>query len=64
MRKWTGSALIQVMACRLFDAKPSPEPILTYSAKFELEYQISIQENAIENVCETASILSRERKIK
>ena len=26
--QWTGSSLIQVMACRLFDAKPSPEPML------------------------------------
>ena len=30
MRQWTGSALVQVMACRLFGAKPLPEPMLTY----------------------------------
>ena len=30
MCQWTGSALVQVMACRLFSAKPSPEPILAY----------------------------------
>ena len=30
MRLWTGSALVQVMACRLFGAKPLPEPMLTY----------------------------------
>ena len=30
MRQWTGSALLQVMACRLFGAKPLPEPILNY----------------------------------
>ena len=28
---WTRSALIQVMACRLFDAKQLPEPMLTFS---------------------------------
>ena len=27
---WTGSALLQVMACHLFGAKPFPEPMLTY----------------------------------
>ena len=31
MRRWTGSALVQVMACRLCGAKPLPEPVLTYS---------------------------------
>ena len=30
MRQWTGSSLVQVMACRLLDAKPIPEPMLTY----------------------------------
>ena len=30
MRHWTGSALIQVMACRLFGAKPLPEPMQSY----------------------------------
>ena len=30
MRQWTGVALVQVMACRLFGAKPSPEPMLPY----------------------------------
>ena len=27
---WTGSVLVQVMACRLFGAKPLPEPMLVY----------------------------------
>ena len=31
MRQWIGSALVQVMACRLFGAKPLPEPMLAYS---------------------------------
>ena len=30
MRQWTGSALVRVIACRLFGAKPLPEPMLTY----------------------------------
>ena len=30
MRRWTGSPLVQVMACRLLGAKPLPEPMNTY----------------------------------
>ena len=30
MRQWTRPAFVQVMACRLFGAKPLPEPILAY----------------------------------
>ena len=30
MRQWTGSALVQVMACRLLGPKPLSEPMLTY----------------------------------
>ena len=30
MSRWTGLALVQVMACRLFGAKPLPEPMLSY----------------------------------
>ena len=30
MRQWTGSALVQVMACRLLGAKPLPKPMLIY----------------------------------
>ena len=30
MRQWNGSSLVQVMACRLFGAKPLPEPMLPY----------------------------------
>ena len=28
MRRWTGSALVQIMACRLVGAKPLSEPLL------------------------------------
>ena len=47
------------MACRLFGAKPLPEPMLAYwqldtweqiSVKFESEFIIFIQEKAFENV--------------
>ena len=47
MCQWTRSALVQVMACRLFDAKPLPEPMLAYCqldsweqilVKFESEF--------------------------
>ena len=47
MRQWTGSALVQVMAWRLFGAKPLHEPVLAYcqlhsweqiSMKFESEF--------------------------
>ena len=47
MCQWTGSALVQVMACRLFGAKLLPEPKLVYcqldsreqiSVKFESEF--------------------------
>ena len=47
MRQWTGLSLVHVMACRLFGAKPLPEPMLDYcqldsweqvSVKFEFEF--------------------------
>ena len=57
MRQWIGSTLVQVMACRLFGAKPLPEPMRAYIVnctlgnKFHLNRNsyIFIQENAIEN---------------
>ena len=30
MRHWTGSSLVQIMACRLFCTKPLSEPLLEY----------------------------------
>ena len=30
MRRWTGSSSVQIMACRLFGAKPLSEPMLEY----------------------------------
>ena len=31
MRQWTGSALVQIKACRLLSAKPSSELMLEYN---------------------------------
>ena len=59
MRQSTGSALVQVMACRLFGTKPLPEPMLAdcqldaqeqTSVKFESKYKLFIDENAFQNV--------------
>ena len=36
-RQWTGSALVQVMTCRLSDAKPLPELMLPYCRMDSLE---------------------------
>ena len=69
MRRWTGSWLVQIIACRLFGAKPLSEPSWnivnwTFRKKFQWKFSrnsnIFIRENAFENiVCETADILSR-----
>ena len=40
MRRWTGTSLVQVMACRLLGAKPLPEPMPAYS-QLDLWKQIS-----------------------
>ena len=55
MGQWTGPSMVLVMACRLFAAKPLPEPMLAYCQLDSCE-QISvklhnfIQENAFENI--------------
>ena len=66
MRQYTGSALVQIMACRLFDVKPLSEPTLFYCQLGPWEqnlnrwWYIFIQENLTENVvCEMLAILSR-----
>ena len=40
--QWNVSALVQVMACRLFGAKPLPEPMLAYYQLYPQE-QISVK---------------------
>ena len=62
-------SLVQIMACRLDDAKPISEPMLEScwwdpweqnQRNFNSNWNIFIQENAFENIiCEMASILSR-----
>ena len=59
IRQWYGTALVQVMACRLIGSKLLPVPMLAYcqwdfweqiSMKFESNSMIFIQENAFEIV--------------
>ena len=62
MRQWIGSALVQIMACRLNAAKPLSEPVLLM--EFYLKLNTFIQENTFEHiVCEMAAILSRGKEI-
>ena len=42
MRQWTGSSLVQLMACRLFGTKPLPEPVLFY-CQLESWQQVSVK---------------------
>ena len=68
-RQWTGSALFQLMACRLFGAKPLPEQMLAYcqldsweqiSVKFEFEFYHFHPRKCMQNVvCKMSAILSR-----
>ena len=68
MCQWTRSALVQVTACRLFDTKPLPEPMLAYCQLNKLQWNFNryiklfIHENAFESVvCKMASISFRGR---
>ena len=71
MRRWNGSVLVQVMACRRFGAESLPDPMLIYcqldpkehtSVKFEAKYKTIHSRNTSENVvCEMAAILSSGR---
>ena len=59
MRQWIGSALVQIMACRLFGAKTLSKPVLDQNKK------LFSHENAPESiVCEMAAILFRGRWVK
>ena len=40
MRQWNGSALVQVMVCRLIDAKPLPDLIVTYCQLNKLQWNL------------------------
>ena len=75
MRRWIGSALIQIMVCRLFGTKPLSEQRFRYSQELPpgpLVYRNKLQWNLIKIkklfihgnaseyiVCEMAAILSR-----
>ena len=67
MHQWFWSALVQIMACRLFGAKPLSKPMLGYcqlairsSVKCYSNSNSFIRESASENiVCKMAAILSR-----
>ena len=70
MRHGIGSALFQIMACRLLRAKPLSEPMLGYSQldilrnklqwNFNQNTKLFIHANASEsNTCEMTAILSR-----
>ena len=69
MRQGIGSALVQIMVCRLLGTKPLAKPSLGYWTRrnthqwnFNQNTNIFIYENAPENiVCEMAAILSRGR---
>ena len=72
MLPWIGSALFQIMACRLFSTKPLSEPVLgllsigplgtNFSEIFYQNTKLFIQENASENIVfEKVAILSRAR---
>ena len=66
MRQWTGSALVQIMACRLFGAKPLSQPMLGYCQLGTNLSEILIQSFSFTKmhiyasiVCEMATVLSR-----
>ena len=70
MRRWSGSALVQVMAWRLFGTKPLPEPtlIVNWTVRDNLQWNLSgnrknfIHENAFANVvCENGGHFVRGR---
>ena len=71
MSQWIESAFVQIMACRIFGAKPLAKPMLGYRTlrnklqwNFNKVTQFFIHENASENiVCEMVAILSRGRWI-
>ena len=74
MRQWTGPSLVQIMACRLFSAKPLPESMLVYcqldpweqvSVKFESEFYPFHSRKCIwKCLPKMAAILSRGRWVK
>ena len=63
MRQQTRSALVQIMACRLFGAKPISSNMFQWN--LNRDTAIFIERNAFQNVvCEMAAILPRVRWVK
>ena len=56
-RRWTLSSLVQIMACRLFDAKPLLEPMVTccHLGPWKLKY--FYQENGFESIVRKISVI-------
>ena len=73
MCQWIRPALVQIMACRLFVAKPFSKPVLAYCqldpgeqtpVKFESKYKTFHSQKAYENIVyEMAAILSVEDEL-
>ena len=75
-RQWIGSALVRIMACRLFGANPLSKPMLGYCivnwtlrSKLQWNYnqnaKLFVRENAYENVaCDMVTIFSRGKWVK
>ena len=78
MLQWTGSALVQIMACHLFSIEPFSWShylnqcwlIVNWTLRNKLQWNLNrntklfTHKNASENdVCEMAAILSRERRV-
>ena len=71
MCQWIRSALVHIMACRLFGARPLSKPILVIvnwtlrnklNSNFNQNTKLFIHKDASENItCEMVAILSRER---
>ena len=74
MRRWIGSALLQILVCRLFGTKPLSEQTFRYSQElspgplvyrnklqwnFNQNRKLFIHGNASEYICEMTAILSR-----
>ena len=61
MRRWTGSTLVQIIACPLIGAKPLSEPIRNnFQWTLTRNSHNFIRENALENVvCKMAALFPR-----
>ena len=50
MRHWTGSSVVQIMACRLCGAKPLPAPMLTHCQLDHWKQNVTENSNRISNI--------------